>query len=77
MGRSIESLPVDIRARHYRDSAAEAFRLAEKADNPGLRAAYLSVATGWHSMALELEFLLKSSSIFDEMYEEHAEDGGP
>ena len=77
MGRSIESLPIDVRAQHYRDSAAEAFRLAEQAVNPGLRAAYLNVATGWHGLALELEFLLKSRSIFDELYEEHAEDGAP
>lgn len=76
MGRSIESLPPEQRALHYRDSAAEAFRLAESSASPGLRAAYMNVATGWHSMALELEFLLTSDRFREESFEDFDRAGG-
>lgn len=70
MGRSIESLPLEERALHYRQSAAEAFRLAENAKTTGLKTAYLNVATGWHSMALELELVLRSGAVFEELFED-------
>ena len=72
MGSSIDSLPLEERALHYRESAAEAFRLAENAKTTGLRTAYLNVATGWHGMALELELSLRSGAVFDELFEEHS-----
>lgn len=68
VGRSIDSLPIEERARHYRDSAAEAFRLAEVAKTAGLKTAYLNVASGWHTMALELELTLRSDGIFEDMH---------
>jgi len=55
MGSSIDSLPLEERARHYRECALEAFKLAEAARTPELKRTYLQVATGWHTMALELE----------------------
>jgi hypothetical protein len=65
LAQSIESLPAEARARHYRESAVEAFRLAEAVGDEGLRAAYLNVATGWHTMALDLELALDSEQILD------------
>jgi hypothetical protein len=77
LGRSIESLPVAERARHYRESAEAAFKLAEGASSEGLKGAYLNVATGWHTMALELELALRSDSIFESLFDDPHRPRGP
>ena len=69
MGSSIDSLPLEERARHYRECALEAFKLAEAARTPELKRTYLQVATGWHTMALELELALGSQEILDALME--------
>ena len=57
MGQSIESRPPQERARHYRQLAKEAIRLAEALTDKNLRVGYLAMATGWHSLAQEAERL--------------------
>ncbi|HWA90406.1 MAG TPA: hypothetical protein VG889_10245 [Rhizomicrobium sp.] len=69
MGHSIDSLPMEDRAQHYRDCAVQAFRLAETTRSPDLKATYLQVATGWHTMALEIELALGSEEILDALME--------
>jgi hypothetical protein len=69
MAYSIDCLPLEERARHYRECAMETFGLAEQATAPGLKATYLQVATGWHTMALELELTLGSEQILDALME--------
>jgi hypothetical protein len=48
-------LPVAERAQRYRQLASEAFLLAEITRDCVLRASYLSLASGWHATALEIE----------------------
>jgi hypothetical protein len=48
-------LPVAERAQRYRQLASEAFLLAEITRDCVLRASYLSLASGWHALALEIE----------------------
>ena len=52
---SLDFLPAGERARRYREFAAAAFGQAGTAETEELRAEYLSMAAGWHSMAFELE----------------------
>jgi hypothetical protein len=61
LGQSIESRPAAGRARHYRDLAAEAMRMAEAAATESLRAGYLAMASGWHALAQEAERLAESA----------------
>jgi hypothetical protein len=52
---SLDFLPTGERAKRYREFAAAAFDHAGTAETEQLRAEYLSMAAGWHSMAFELE----------------------
>jgi hypothetical protein len=58
MGRSVESLPPEKRAEHYRELANEAIRKAQKTPAPERRTEFLALAGGWHSMAIEAERLV-------------------
>ena len=58
MGQSIKSRPADERARHYRELAEEAMRMAEAVKDETLRSGYMAMAAGWHSMAQEAERLV-------------------
>jgi hypothetical protein len=55
LGQSLSSLPPEDRARLYRQFAAEAIRRSEQSARQELRAGHLSMAAGWHALALELE----------------------
>jgi hypothetical protein len=58
---SFQALPVEDRIRRCRQFAEEAFLRAGKATNRDLRAGFLTMATGWHSLASELEQDLRAS----------------
>ena len=55
MGQSLSSLPLEHRARLYRQFAAEAIRRSEQSGRQELRAGHLSMAAGWHALALDVE----------------------
>jgi HD superfamily phosphohydrolase YqeK len=55
MGRSFDLMPIEERARCYREMAAAACNLAEKAPSLDSKADYLQLAAAWHDMAVELE----------------------
>ncbi len=63
MGRAIDSLTIEERTQQYRERAEEALRLAEAASNENLRASYLSIACGWHALALELELSFRAAAL--------------
>lgn len=60
LGQSFESLPPEERAEHYRERADAIFLKAQRSKNPEQRAEFLTMATGWHAMATELEKTLTS-----------------
>jgi len=62
LAKSIESLPADQRAKHYRDLAADAVHDAEASTNPALKEGFLRLATQWHKMAQEAEQLAAEQS---------------
>ena len=55
MGKLLASLPLEQRAERYRQLAAQAVIKAREETDPGLRAEYLTMASGWHAMAVEAE----------------------
>jgi hypothetical protein len=55
LGQSLSSLPLEDRARLYRQFAADAIRRSEQSARQELRAGHLSMAAGWHALALEVE----------------------
>ena len=55
LNQSAERLPPKERAEHYRKCAEEALRRASESANPDERNAYISMAAGWHAMAIEAE----------------------
>jgi hypothetical protein len=54
MGRLLASLPAGERVRRYREIAAEAFRHAAEVENADLRAEYLSLASAWQGLAIQI-----------------------
>ena len=59
VGQLLASLPPDERAQRYRQFATEAVRKAQEACDLDLRAEYVTMAAGWHTMAVEAERLVK------------------
>lgn len=59
LGQTLESLPLQERAKRYRQFADEAFRQAGQSANPDLRAGLLSMAAGWHALATELDSVIR------------------
>ena len=55
MGRLLSSLPPAERAECYRQFARSAVRKAQAVTDEEYRAEYLTMASGWHSLALEIE----------------------
>ena len=62
MGHLIASLPPDKRAERYRHFAAQTITLAQAETNPERRTEYLTLAAGWHSLALEAERFLAGTT---------------
>jgi len=55
MGQLLASLPPEQRAERYRQFAAHAVTKAQETTDPERRADYLTMASGWHAMAVEAE----------------------
>ncbi len=55
VGRLLETLPLEQRARRYREFAQEALRRASNTRDSDMRAGFLSMAAGWHALAEEIE----------------------
>ena len=55
VGLLLASLPAAERARRYRDIACDAFERAASAQDETTRAGYLSLASGWQVLALQVE----------------------
>jgi hypothetical protein len=51
----LAALPAGDRARRYREMAGEAFQHASDAQSEVLRAEYLSLASSWQVLAIEIE----------------------
>jgi hypothetical protein len=58
LGQLLASLPLEERLKRYRQFADEALRQAQFAQNPSLRAGYLSMAQGWQLLASEMERMM-------------------
>jgi hypothetical protein len=58
LGQSIDSRQPQERARHYRELAHEAVRMAEAVKDDTLRSGYMAMAAGWHALAQEAERLV-------------------
>ena len=59
VGWSFTSLPPQERCKRYREMADAAFLKAQYVKDREQRAEYLSMAAGWHAMALEMEADIK------------------
>jgi hypothetical protein len=55
VGQLFESLPGETRAKRCREFATEALQRAAESASHDLRTGYLSMAAGWHALALEAE----------------------
>jgi len=55
LGQLLESLPIAQRLLRYRQFSQEALRKATDTRDEEMRAAYLSMAAGWHMLATEIE----------------------
>jgi len=58
LGQSLASLPLDERAERYRQFAAQAVLKAQAQTDTERKAEYMTLATGWHTMAQEAERFL-------------------
>lgn len=55
MRQALAALPAGERARRYRQRAVEAFQHATDTQSESLRAEYLSLASCWQVLAIEIE----------------------
>jgi hypothetical protein len=55
LGRLLATLPAGERVKRYREIAAEAFRHAATTKDEVLKAEYLTLASLWQVLAIELE----------------------
>jgi len=58
VGQLLASLPPHERAERYRQFAAQAVAKAQETSDPDQRAEYLTMAAGWHGLAVESERLV-------------------
>ena len=61
MGQLLASLPPEQRAGRYREFGAIAVLQSHETTDPVLQAEYLTMASGWHAMAVEAERYLGES----------------
>jgi hypothetical protein len=57
LGQLLESLPLAQRLLRYRQLSQEALQKATNIEDEEMRAGYLSMAAGWHMLAVEIEKL--------------------
>jgi hypothetical protein len=60
------SLPLEQRADHYRRLANETMNKAKEVQDPEKRAGFLTMASGWHAMAIEIERALAQTQSANE-----------
>jgi hypothetical protein len=65
MGQDFDTLPFEVRAQHYRYMAEEALRASSNAQSDGSRTEFLSIARGWHMLALQVEMTIARSEPHD------------
>jgi hypothetical protein len=63
MGQNFDALPLEVRAQHYRFMAEEALRASGNAQNEASRTDFLSIARGWHMLALQVEMTLSKHGL--------------
>jgi hypothetical protein len=66
MGQDFDALPLEVRAQHYRFMAEEALRASANSHSEETRTEFLSIARGWHMLALQVEMTLARSDFHDE-----------
>lgn len=57
MGQLLATLPAGERVKRYREIAAVAFQRAASAHSETLRTEYLSLASAWQVLAIEIEHM--------------------
>jgi hypothetical protein len=57
LSQLLESLPLAQRLLRYRQLSQEALQKATNIEDEEMRAGYLSMAAGWHMLAVEVEKL--------------------
>lgn len=55
VGQLLASLPPEQRAERYRQFASQAVVKSQEATDPDRKAEYLTMASGWHTLAVEAE----------------------
>ena len=55
MGQSVDLLPPEKKAEHYRELANQAVRQSQVTLDPESRAELVAMAAGWHNLAVEAE----------------------
>ena len=73
MGQLLASLPPEQRAERYRQFAAHAVTKAQETTDPERRADYLTMASGWHAVALEAERLVDGAITGEDVSPDHDE----
>jgi hypothetical protein len=58
LAQSLSSVAPELRAHLYQEFAADAMRRAQGSDTEENRLAHMSMAAGWHSLAVDLEHSL-------------------
>ena len=56
-----DGISLEERLPHYRQMAADALQQAANTENFNIRAGYLSMASGWHALAGEIEEAMRRS----------------
>ena len=73
VGQLLASLPIEQRAERYRQFAAHAVIRAQETTDPDQRAEYLTMASGWHAMAVEAERYLGLAIPGEDVSPDHGE----
>lgn len=73
MGQLLASLPPEQRAGRYREFGAIAVLQSHETTDPVLQAEYLTMASGWHAVALEAERLVDGAITGEDVSPDHDE----
>ena len=73
MGQLLASLPPEQRAGRYREFGAIAVLQSHETTDPVLQDEYLTMASGWHAVALEAERLVDGAITGEDVSPDHDE----
>jgi len=73
MGQLLASLPPEQRAGRYREFGAIAVLQSHETTDPVLQAECLTMASGWHAVALEAERLVDGAITGEDVSPDHDE----